>query len=397
MLTKVEIKNFKSIGSSVVTLEPFTALVGPNGAGKSNFVDALRFASECLEPSINLALQNRGGINAVRRRSRGHPANFGMRLYMDFGEEGWADYSFEIAAKKQGAFSVKRERCVMSPSVDGDTFHFEFRDGEFYRRLEGLGDFRISSGRLALSFFLGLEQYERLHDFLANMCFYTITPEKIRELQDPDAGYVLQRDGSNAAAVLREIQRQRPSDYDLLCKYLSLIVPGTTSAEYATAGPKETIHFKQNVGGKTSRVFNTMNISDGTLRVLGVLLAMYQVSAPELVVIEEPEATIHPAASEVLLEILLAGAARRQVLLTTHSPDLLDHKGILDTQLRFVRSEKGQTRIGPIGEGSREAVRDHLYTFGELLRMGELDVDGRFAEEAAQHISLFGKVRSPNQ
>jgi len=92
-LTRVRIKNYRSIGSCDLTLRPLTFLVGPNGSGKSNFLDALRFAADSLRDSLDHAIRERGGIGEVRRRSTGHPNNFGMRLDNTF-EGANGHYSF---------------------------------------------------------------------------------------------------------------------------------------------------------------------------------------------------------------------------------------------------------------------------------------------------------------
>ena len=78
-ITRVVLKNYKSIAACDVRLQPLTFLVGRNGAGKSNFLDALRFVADALNSSLGHAIRDRGGINDVRRRSRGHPNHFGIR------------------------------------------------------------------------------------------------------------------------------------------------------------------------------------------------------------------------------------------------------------------------------------------------------------------------------
>jgi len=76
-ITRVVLKNYKSIAACNVELGPLMFLVGPNGSGKSNFLDALRFVADALRYSLEHALRDRGGISEVRRRSSGHPNNFG--------------------------------------------------------------------------------------------------------------------------------------------------------------------------------------------------------------------------------------------------------------------------------------------------------------------------------
>ncbi|MCY4452121.1 MAG: AAA family ATPase [Immundisolibacterales bacterium] len=68
-ITRVALRNYKSIATCNVSLAPLTILVGQNGAGKSNFLDALRFTAQALRFSLDHAVRERGGINEVRRRS----------------------------------------------------------------------------------------------------------------------------------------------------------------------------------------------------------------------------------------------------------------------------------------------------------------------------------------
>ena len=168
--------------------------------------------------------------------------------------------------------------------------------------------------------------------------------------------------------------------------------------KYHAIGQKETLQFRQDVGLKHPWRFDAPNMSDGTLRSLGLLLAVYQVGKASVVAVEEPEATVHPAVMELIVGVLLDAAQDRQVLITTHSPDILDHEGIQDEQIRAVTIDQNSTLICLLSEASRDAVREHLYTAGELLRSGELTPDVQTARKAATQPSLFSsRTRSEVQ
>ena len=113
-LTRVRIKNYKSIKACDVSLGSLAFLVGPNGSGKSNFLDALRFVRDALYYTPDRALRERGGIGEVRRRSGGHPNNFAIRLDFQAPTGVAGHYSFQIAARQDGGFSVKNEECAIS-------------------------------------------------------------------------------------------------------------------------------------------------------------------------------------------------------------------------------------------------------------------------------------------
>jgi predicted ATPase len=388
---EAQVKNYKSLAQVVVPLRPLSVLVGPNGAGKSNFTDALRFVADSLNGTLSLALKQRGGISAVRRISSGHPNNFGVRLKLALSNHVFADFSFEITAAAAGNFLVKRERCSVRGLLNHDVYQVE--NGEFTTPVPGIRA-KIEPDRLALTILSAVEEFRPVFDFLSRMRFYSIVPEMIREIQDPDAGDVLRRDGSNAAAVLREMSRKSKDTYDKVCRLLSKVVPGVSAVEYRSLGQKETLTFKQDIGANWPWNFDALNMSDGTLRALGILLAIYQPSVPALVVIEEPEATIHPAAMDVLVQILKDGQHRTQVLVTTHSPDVLDNKAIPEDCILAVENHRGKTLIGTLGHLSRESIRRRLYSAGELMRVGELEVDRAHAEELGEQLDLFGPLNT---
>lgn len=391
-IRRIAIRNYKSIGQASVALEPLTVFVGPNGAGKSNFIDAIAFVQECLSQSIELAFKSRGGIAAVLRRSAGHPTHIAIRLSLDMGNGISADYAFEIAAKPTERFSIARERCSILRFMKEES-RFEVRNGKFSDEIPGIRP-KVTPDRLALFAASATEEFRPVYDFLTSMRFYSVVPGRLRELQEPDAGDHLKRDGSNAAAVLKRLRDEAKGSerYDRLCRLLSQVVEGLEKVEYRPVGQKETLQFKQHVGLKYPWTFDALNMSDGTLRVLGLLLAVYQPGDHSVVAIEEPEATIHPGVTELVMEVLMDASNDRQILLTTHSPDILDTKDLPDAQIRVVTMDGSRTLISPASKSSRDAIRNRLYTAGELLRSGELGPDLSVARETARQFRLFGST-----
>src|SRR5205814_534591 len=143
-----------------------------------------------------------------------------------------------------------------------------------------------------------------------------------------------------------------------------------------------------------------MNMSDGTLRALGVLVALFQAGngtgeRVPLVGIEEPEVAMHPAAAGVLLDSLRDASRHTQVLVTSHSTDLLDSEEIDTDSILAVVAEAGVTRIGPLDQAGRSALRDHLYTPGELLRLNQLSPDpDSIPDPSRTQLSLFNGADS---
>lgn len=377
-LTRVILKNYRSIAQCDVPLRPLTFLVGPNGSGKSNFLDALRFVSDALNKTLDHALRDRGGINDVRRRSAGHPTHFSieLRFRLPDGSEGL--YRFKIGAQTRGGFEVQSEEFKLARAVGlTSDVYYRVERGRVISANVGAPP-AAAIDRLYLVNVSGLAEFRPVYDALCRMGFYKLDPNQIRDLQSPDAGEVLAREGGNLASLLGRLERESPKVKERIEEYLSKVVPGVSGIETRSVGPKETIEFRQQVGANQHPWrFFAANMSDGTLRALGILVALFQsgngaVHRVPLVGIEEPEVALHPAAAEVLRDSLRDASQATQVIVTSHSPDLLDDSDIPDDWIMPVVAEQGESIIAPLDEAGRTAIRDKLYTPGELLRLDQL-------------------------
>ena len=401
LLTRVKLRNYKSIAACDVAPAQLSFLVGPNGSGKSNFLDALRFIADSLRFSIDHALRDRGGINEVRRRSGGHPTHFGIRVEFNL-EASQGHYSFRVGAKAGGGYEVQREEChvfqrgpLFQRGSDEQHSYYNVERGRVVK--SNLSPPPVAAAdRLYLVNVSGVDAFRPVYDALSGTGFYNLNPEAIRDLQQTDPGELLKRDGSNAASVLSTLGT-RSSDFKKRIEdYLGKVVPGVTGVDRRTVGPRETLEFRQEVrGAQHPWRFFASNMSDGTLRAFGVLLALFQVagnseSRRRLIGIEEPEVALHPAAAGVLIDSLRDAAEHAQILVTSHSPDLLDNNEISADSIFAVVARHGESRIGPLDETGRAVLRDHLYTAGELLRMEQLAPDPKLADVSPRQIELFG-------
>ena len=391
LLTRVVLRNYKSIAACDVSPAQLSFLVGPNGAGKSNFLDALRFVADAVRFSLDHALRDRGGINEVRRRSGGHPNHFGIRLDLDLAESA-VRYAFTVGARPRGGYEVKREQCVVKSKCDSRYDGYEVESGEVVVTTLGPAT-PVAADRLYLVNVSGFDAFRPVYDALVGMGFYNLNPDAIRDLQAPDPGDLLKRDGGNAASVLARLGA-RSRIKKTVEQYLGQIVTGVVGVDKRSVGPRETIEFRQEVSGaRDPRRFFASNMSDGALRAFGVLVALFQDAGvgavPRLVGIEEPEVALHPAAFGALIDSLRDGADRAQVLVTSHSPDLLDDKEISDDSIFAVVAKRGETRIGPVDEATRSTLRDQLYTAGELLRMNQLEPDPGIFDLKPEQLDLF--------
>lgn len=393
-LQRVVLRSYKSIAKCDIRLRPLTYLVGQNGAGKSNFLDALHFVRDALTGSLDNALSERGGLDEVRRRSSGHPNHIGIRLEFRLrdGREGW--YAFSIGALASGGYEVQSEDCVVSGIGKGP--FFRITKGEVRDTSEATFP-AVTSDRLALVAASGFTAFRPVFDALTAMGFYNLNPKVMRELQKPQDGRLLKPVGENIASVISHLKRVAPERLNAIREYLVSVVPTVQGLERKAIGPMETLEFRQAVAGaKNPWRFLAQNMSDGTLRALGVMTALLQSNvdySPTLIGLEEPETALHPAASAALREVLVHASLNTQVLVTSHSPDLLDDFNIDADSILSVVSEEGETKIAPLDDESREVLKNHLFSAGELLRLNQLSPDRTSLEhQRANQTDLFGEI-----
>jgi len=229
------------------------------------------------------------------------------------------------------------------------------------------------------------------------MGFYNLNPKLMGELQKPQEGRLLKPVGENIASVIGHLERVNPQAVRTIEEYLQTVVPTVHGVKRIQVGPMETLQFRQDVpGSRDPWRFAAQNMSDGTLRALGVLAALFQSNqdfAPTLVGIEEPETALHPGASSALREALARAARSTQIIVTSHSPDLLDDSSVDADQILAVVSDAGETKLGRVDAASHDAIRQHLFSAGELLKLGQLQPDPEaLREQSSTQRDLFDGV-----
>ena len=368
MIRKVAISNYRSLGKDVV-VEPgaLSVFIGPNASGKSNVLRALTFMRNAVIDGLPAAVTTEKGIDAVRRRSSGRPFDVHMRVELGL-ESGPASYEFIITGDRLEEYRVKSEAAMVQHA--GKVYRFE-RNGNEWSGPDGLGP-RMDEQSLAMTALGGTRQFKPLADFLAGMTVYSIFPDILRGPQKFDPRRPMREHGENWVSVLREAIRDRNIKDDLLAGLHKLTgdiedIRVTSAAGYLIA------EFKQHTKNqKSKRWFGAAQQSDGTLRVAGLLTALLQEPPLPVIAIEEPELTVHPGALPLLFDYLRQASARSQVLMTTHSPLLLDLIDVDRDAVFVVERSQGKTTVQRVGNEQLQPIRDRLLTLGDLFVSGDL-------------------------
>ena len=226
------------------------------------------------------------------------------------------------------------------------------------------------------------EDFRAPYDALRGMRFYNINPDVMRKPQRSDPDILLKKDGANIAMIT--INKDSP-EKKIVRDYLNNIADFVTDFKKIDAKGWQMVEFKQDV--KSQRHpwrFSAQSMSDGTLRAFGVLTALFQnkkengLNLPTLIGIEEPETALHAIAMDALMEALREASEDRQIIVTTHSTELLDCE-IDEKCLLPVALKDSETRIGGLDEGVKKVLIDRLATPGELLRQNQLSPKNLFA------------------
>jgi predicted ATPase len=386
LITRVVLENYKSIAFCDVKLGPLAILVGPNGAGKSNFLDALRFLSEATSGPTEKAFQDRGGFKNVVRRNLEFGRHLGFRIEFLTAQGMSGYYSIRFVEDSFADYITEREKCFLLGSEGYEARYStiipgnELTNPTFPRQINLL--IRAASPSIKPVF-----------DLFQNSRFYNLSPKDFRQPIVAGNGKPrLVADGANLADVVNHLHLQHPEVFERIIQYLQTIYPALTSLETVEFRGYRTLDFllkENNVS------FSPAQMSDGTLRSLAVLVALFQhlggVSTVSLVGLEEPEVALHPAAAGVLFDAMREASESVQVIATTHSADLLDKKEIDTDAILAVELQGGTTRIGHVDETGRKALKAQLYTPGELMRMNYLRPESsKIPDESEVDSFLFG-------
>jgi predicted ATPase len=365
-VSELTVSNFRSLGQDVrVQLNRLTALVGPNGSGKSSVTEVFRLVADAFRVGLEAAITTRHGIPAVRRWSAGRPFDLSIRLELTR-SDATALYEFVLGDRKAG-YRVKREAA--SITTEAGVTAYEVSEG---RWTSGPSDLRpsVTDVGLVLPLIAGDARFRPLADALKSIEVYSIFPDTLREPQKPDPTRPMQRHGANWCSVLKEMREDQwaPDLRAALGRLTGDIddirvkqIGGFLVAEFRH------VHEPEAEGNRREKWFDAAQESDGTLRFAGILSALLQEPPLTLMGIEEPELTVHSGALPLLFDHLVQASTRGQVVITTHSPELLDFFDADD--VRVVERVDGVTNVAPMEESQRHVVRQKLFSLGELVRM----------------------------
>lgn len=373
MRVHLKLRNWRSIEAAELTFAPFTVVVGRNSSGKSNLVDALVFARE-VATDADTAVSRRGGIVSIRRWSTRRPYDVEVEVGVEVGES-FGRHRFVLKTVRGGGWRFGEEEVEIRSAGVPVLLHRDNDGAVAFDR----SPVRPTFGPLppllpTTSLALLARQFlprEVAGDTMPPLRVHTLhpVPELMRVPQPPSPASRLAETGENVTSAFQKLRSKSE-----VVKAMQRIVPGLLDIGVRSVGRYLTLQFIQDQGRGRRPEFAATEMSDGALRALAVLVAAQQLRRNEMLIIEEPEVNLHPGASDVVYDVLKAASHKGAVLVTTHSPELLDRAR--DDEILVCDYEDGVSRIGPLSSGQREILRGGLYTAAELMRTEELRREG---------------------
>lgn len=316
-LSRLHIAGFRSLRDVSLDFTPITVLIGPNGAGKSNVLWALELVRMLAFESLQLFVSERGGASYLLHYGPRQTAAVDLRL--EFTTESGANvYEARLGYGADESLVFLSEKAGERSDAAQPWSYSELGSGHRESKLKSTAA-QDPRARVVRGLLRQINFYH-FHDTSRRSALRT------RSYADLSGDY-LRSDGSNLPAFLLGLRESKDpaaeASWRLIQGTLRRVAPFITELV-----PNEDRHgIKLEWVDDRGATFGPAHLSDGTLRALALIAALSQPTAgmPLLSCIDEPELGLHPAALELLCGLISSVATRRQVIVSTQSPVVLDH------------------------------------------------------------------------
>lgn len=278
MFKSVNIQGYRSIRSQKVSLGPMNVLIGGNGAGKSNFLSVFHLAKVASEGGLDTWTEENGGANRILHLGRKNTPGF--HLGFEFSDNSMREIGFEFV-ENADRLSLAPSECLIN--------------AECFRNL-------------------------RVYHFVD-----TGKTSPIKQNCSVNDNRFLRSDGSNLAAVLYYISQKHPKRFAQIERAIAEIAPFFAGFDLQPSRLNESlIRLSWRQKGSSDAYLDAEQLSDGTLRMMCLTTLLMQPDLPEVILIDEPELGLHPAALALFCALVKKAAKDSQIILSTQSIDIVN-------------------------------------------------------------------------
>jgi predicted ATPase len=384
-ITELTAYNYKSLREVTIRPRAFNVLVGPNDSGKSNLADCLDFLADVYRSDLRGAITNKGGFESIAFWNQSRPSkSVGLSLKMEammprelkrIGSNVRSrlrfHHEFHFRARNAGIreeYHVEREDITVSLEALKSTIpllvvrrlgarveveHFTEWDRLAsaessipWDELIGAINQHVPSSELLLSGIVRLGwSLGTFVKFAQSIRVYQFSPLAARQSPSRGAEPQLDRYGENLPVVIDVLQRRSPTAWMKILSVMRRLNPRLAEINVVNPDGQLRLLFREE---GSDRPWGANQVSDGTIQSLALLVAIFDPQS-RFLVLEEPENSVHPWILRNIVEASRAASKRKQILLTTHSPVLIDAVRPGDVWL-----------MSRDGEGSRIEILDEV-------------------------------------
>jgi predicted ATPase len=355
-LESISIENFKSIRAQKLLLGKLNVFIGGNGVGKSNLIQCFRFLNEIVKK--NLALYSlKKGADYLLYFGRKHSQQIAFELSFRDESQLGNGYKIELVPANDNSMTVASESV---------TFHRPPYPAPYWEGINGASrEAVIGDGPSKIAKYVRecLDSYRVYHFHDTSDSAAVKAPCKVEDNQ------FLRTDASNLAAFLFRLRNQNPVEFQNIQDTLRQIAPFFDSFDLKPSQiVPDQIRLEWRERG-SDQYFDAYALSDGTLRFICLTTLLLQPQLPSIVLIDEPELGLHPAAIELVAAMLRSAAQRTQVIVSTQSVTLVDH--FTPEEVWVVEREDAQSVFAHLGSMDLKLWLED-YEGAEGYSLGEL-------------------------
>ena len=343
-ISRIKLYNWKNFHDCDIRLSERSFVVGANATGKSNFLDAMRFLRDIVRQGggLQAAIANRGGVTKIRclaARSRTD-----VRIEVDLNEQGSESpkWRYVIDFKHIGGGILKSEAAIVEESV----YDYVNRKSVISRDAKSKNEDEETLKYTHIEQASRNAKFREIRDVFLSLEYLNVIPQMVREessvymTSDKEDYY-----GRNFLLRMSNLNERTRNKYlRLINEVLSIAVPQLKDLSFTKDSmgvPHIEVRYKH-WRAKGSKQ-NEKLFSDGTLRLIGFLFAM--LDGTGIILLEEPESNLHSGIVAQIPEFVarMQRNKKRQIIITTHSFEILSNEGISTNELVVLKNSQEGT------------------------------------------------------
>ena len=361
-LSRLSISGFKSIQDlKDFELRNLNIIIGANGAGKSNFIQVFRMLQAMSKRNLSKFILERGGADNFL--FNGPKVTTEINIQFDFESPspsgGTNFYRFQLTPTFDETFLISESRKY--EGKDLTTAWHTYGSPSDESRLDDERNEKLANGQFPG---VGYYVYQSISQWMVYHFHDTSSSAPMRRSEIVEDNQRLRSDASNIAPFLLKLKNDDESSYEEILDAVRLVIPffDQFRLDVMKLGEAEKVRLSWQQKGSDFPM-QPYHLSDGSIRFICLATALLQPNPPSTIIIDEPELGLHPAAINILAELIQAASLRTQVIVATQSPSLIDQFAIEDVVI--VNREVGASTFQRLKEEDFSSWLEE-YSVGEL-------------------------------